>query len=213
MGLGRFPYEKRGVTFTNQRSRFQCTGTNAINVGSIKYLLKYSAEGSRFHEDSFLVNERRQISALQLAAALLIPRGHGMKIEVLHLFLIILREFALESWHLEFRSNGILPNPTALDIAASLGNVHAVRHLVKKGAHRSLESRVSALAWTNSKLSQTTDFLRRKNFDSCAFVKQNWDDDTHNVRRLADDWTNMRTIDEEHVNSSWEIVTNTRKSV
>lgn len=173
---------------------------NAINVGSIKYLLKYSVEGSRFHEDSFLVNEGRQTSALQLAAALLIPRRHGMKIEALNLFLIILKKFALESWRLAFRSNGIFLNSTALDIAASLGNVHAVKHLVKNGAYRSLESRVSAL--TNSKLSQTTDFLRRKNLDRCAFVIQNWDDDTHNVRRLTDDWTNMRTIDEEHVNSS-----------
>lgn len=33
-----------------------------------------------------------------------------------------------------------------------------------------------------------------------------WDNDAKQTRQLADDWTNMRTIDESHVKSSWEIV-------
>ena len=192
----------------NRKDGFNILGLciNAVNLGSVKYLLKYSAEEKGFHQDSFLVNKERQISAVHLAAALSLPRAHGMKIEVLGVFLIILKNFALEPWQLNFRSNGILPNATALDIAASFGNMYAVKNLVMRGAHRPLENRTSALAWANSKLSTTTDFLQRKNLERCAFIIQNWDDDRENVRKLADDWTNMRTIDEEHVNSSWEIV-------
>ena len=182
----------------------------AINVGSIKYLLKYSAEKASFHQESFLVNKKRNISAVQLAASLPLPRAHGMKLEVLGAFLIILKNFALEPWQLTLRSDGILPNATALDIAASLGSTHAVKNLVMRGAHRPLENKTSALAWANSKLStmtKTTDFLQRKNLERCAFIIERWDDDDgEKVRKLADDWTNMRTIDEERVNSSWEIV-------
>ena len=179
---------------------------NAVNLGSIKYLLKYSAEKDKFLEDSFLVNKAKQISALQLAAALPVPRAHGMKIEVLGTFLIILKNFTFQPWHLNFRSNGILPHATALDIAASLGNLHAVKNLVKRGAHKSPENRTSALTWANSKLSDATEFVQRKNLERCAFIIEHWDQNTRNVRTTADDWTNIRTIDEEHVNSSWEIV-------
>ena len=178
----------------------------AINVGSIKYLLKYSAEKSSFHQESFLVNKKKNISAVQLAASLPLPRAHGMKLEVLGAFLIILKNFALEPWQLTLRSNGILPNATALDIAASLGSTHAVKNLVMRGAHHPLENRTSALAWANSKLSNTTDFLQKKNLERCAYIIEKWDEEGEKVRKLADDWTNMRTIDEERVNSSWEIV-------
>lgn len=179
---------------------------NAVNLGSIKYLLKYSAEEGSLHQESFLVNKERQISAVQLAAALPLPRAHGMKIEVLGVFLIILKNFALEPWQLNFRSDGILPNATALDVAASLGNTHAVKNLVIRGAHKAPEDRTSALAWAKSKLFTATDPLQRKNLKRCAFIIEHWDDSSKHARELADDWTNMRTIDEEHLNSSWEIV-------
>ncbi|KAL6716893.1 hypothetical protein ACLMJK_004805 [Lecanora helva] len=188
----------------------------AVNLGSVKYLLKYIAQEDSFRQGSFLVNERKQISAIQLAATILLPRAHGMKIEVLGMFLIILKNFALEPWQLTFRSNGVLRNATALDIAASLGSTHAVKNLVIRGAHRAPHDRISALAWANSKLSTTTDFLQRKNLERCAFIIEHWDDEAKHVRKLADDWTNMRTIDEEHVNSSWEIVVfdyKTRKGI
>ena len=70
-----------------------------------------------------------------------------------------------------------------------------MKHLLIKGAHRFPQNRASALAWANSKLSAATDPLQRKR-----------EDESKNARQLADDWMNMRTIDEEYVNSSWEIV-------
>lgn len=127
-----------------------------------------------------------------------------MRLEVVGVFLTILTNFATEPWQLNFRSNGLLPDASALDIAASKGNVHAVKGLVKKGAHLAGGGRASG--WAQAKLSTTTDYMQRKNLERCTFIIENWDDKHKNTRRLAEDWTNMRTIDESHVASSWEIL-------
>ncbi len=134
------------------------------------------------------------------------PRAHGMKLEVLGVFLTILANYAREPWQLNFRSDGIMPNATALDIAVSLGSVHAVKNLVKKGAHSAAGDRASALKIAREHLDVTSDYLQKKNLERCIFIIENWDDEKKQTRKLADDWTNMRTIDESHVKSSWEIV-------
>ncbi|KAL9102017.1 MAG: hypothetical protein Q9163_002793 [Psora crenata] len=177
---------------------------NAINLGSIKYLLKYSAQKESFQRESFLVNRRKQISALQLAAALTLPRSHGMKIEVVGIFLTILGNLAPEPTQLNFRSSGLLPDATALDIAASKGNVHAVKNLVKRGASLPDAKRISG--WAQARLSTTDDYMEKKNLQRCIYIIENWGRDKKGTQKLADDWTNLRTIDESHVNSSWEIV-------
>lgn len=177
---------------------------NAINLGSIKYLMKYCAQKTKFHKDAFLVNKEKQISALQLASALTLPRAHGMKIEVLGTFLTILANFAQEPAQINFRSSGLLPDATALDIAASKGNVHAVKNLVKKGARLPDSKRMSR--WSQAVLTSTDDYMTRMNLERCIFIIENWDDESKNTKKLADDWTNVRTIDESHVKSSWEIV-------
>lgn len=175
-----------------------------LNLGAIKYLMKYCEQKSRFHQDSFLINKEKQISALQLASALELPRAHGMRLEVVGVFLTILTNFAIEPWQFNFRSDGLLPGASALDIAASKGNVHAVKNLVKRGAHLAGGSRASG--WAQAKLSTATEYMQRKSLERCTFIIENWDDKHKHTRRLADDWTNMRTIDESHVASSWEIV-------
>ena len=177
-----------------------------VNLGTIKYLLKYCKEGQNIRQDSFLVNRDKKISALQLAAALPQLRAHSMKLEAIGIFLIILKNVISDPPQLNFRSSGVLPNATALDIAASLGNVHMVKYLVKRGAHHSLEDRASVLAVIKSKLSETTCCSRKKNLERCAFIVENWDRDTMRARELAEDWTNMRTMDESFIKSSWEPV-------
>ena len=177
---------------------------NAINLGAIKFLFKYCTKRDKFYQESFFVNKKKQISALQLTAALPLPRAHAMKIEVMGIFLTILRYLGQEPSQLNFRSNGILPNANALNIAASTGNVHAVKNLVKKGAHLTEGSRDSAVKTVRAKLSQTTDFMQRKNLERCAFIIESWDDESKGTRKLADDWTNMKTIDESRINSNWE---------
>lgn len=182
---------------------------NAVNLGSLKYLMKYCARKEVFHQDSFIVNQRKQISALQLAAAISMPRSHGMKIEVLGTFLTVLANYAREPWQLNYRSDGILPHASALDIAVSKANVHAVKNLVKKGAHKDSTDRASALRVAKQRLDVAAaddDWLYRKNLERCVFIIENWDDGTKRARQMADDWTNMRTIDESHVKSSWDIV-------
>lgn len=186
----------------------------AINLGSIKYLLKYCAERQKFHHDSFLVNTKQQISAVQLSATLPLPRSHGMKLEVMGVFLTILANFAKTPDQLNFRSDAFLPNATALEIAASRGNLHPVKNLVKRGAHLASGPRAIDLAKTSLHRLNTTatgpmtvDPMHAKNLERCIYVIQHWDDDDGDrTKRLADDWTNMRTIDESHVKSSWEIV-------
>ena len=179
----------------------------AINLGSLKYLMKYCAKKEAFHEHSFIVHPDRNISALQLAAMLPMPRSHGMKIEVLGTFLTVMTNYAQQPWQLTFRSDGIIPNANALDIAVSKGNVHAVKNLVKKGAHKAASDRDSALRLAKTKLDATSDdAMMTRNLERCIFIIENWDDDAKQTRKQADDWTNMRTIDESHVKSSWDIV-------
>ena len=198
--------ERGANALATNREGFNVLGLciNTVNLGAIKYLMKYCAQKTKFHQDSFLVNSSKQISALQLAAAIPMPRAHGMKIEVIGTFLTILANFAFGPEQLDFRSNGLLPGATALDIAASKGNVHAVKNLCKKGAHTS--SGASACTLAASVKRKTTDWPQGKNLERCIFIIENWDDEEKQTRRLADDWTNMKTIDESNVNSSWEIV-------
>ena len=181
----------------------------AINVGSIKYLLKYCAKRVAFHDRSFLVNEKARISALQLAGSLQMPRAHGMKLEVLGVFLNIFSSFGLQHWQLHYRSDGLFPalvsDATALDIAAMRGNVYAVKNLVKKGAHHDGDG-LRAVQHARAALERSTAIegsMERKNLERCIFIIENWDGDAQVVRKLADDWTNMRTIDESHVDLSW----------
>lgn len=68
---------------------------NTLNLGAIKYLVKYCEQKKIFQEDSFLINKERKISALQLASALTLPRAHGMKLEVVGVFLTILNIFGV----------------------------------------------------------------------------------------------------------------------
>ena len=198
---------KKGANaLATNRSGFNVLGLCIIslNLGAIKYLMKYCEQKQKFHQDSFLINQEKKISALQLASTLIPPRAHGMKLEVVGVFLTVLTNFAIEPWQLNFRSDGLLPDASALDIAASKGNVHAVKNLVKKGAHLAGGSRASG--WSQSQLSSTTDFSQRKRLERCTFIIENWDNKHKNTRKLADDWTNMRTIDESHVASSWDIL-------
>lgn len=167
---------RKGVNpLTTNKAGFNVLGLCiiAVNVGSIKYLMKYCAEKDQFHHNSFLVNEKNQISTLQLASSLPLPRAHGMKIEVLGTFLTILANFAHEPWQLNFRSNGIIPDATALDIAVTKGVVHAVKNLVKKGAHSVGRDRATALGLARKNLEMTNDYLRRKNLERCVFIIEN----------------------------------------
>jgi hypothetical protein len=174
-----------------------------INCGSIKYLLKYCEARSAFHENSFLINPKRKISALQEAALIPFPREHGMKVEVMGVFLLMLANFGKKD-QIDFRSDGILENATALEIAASKGNVIPVKNLTKLGAYAASGKRAVELA--KASLAGTTEYLQRKSLERCIFIMENWDIDKEGTRKLADDWTNMRTIDESHVRSSWELI-------
>ncbi|KAL8691931.1 MAG: hypothetical protein Q9218_002939 [Villophora microphyllina] len=176
----------------------------ALNLGAIKYLLKYCSAKTRFVQDSFLVNAEKKISALQLAVTLPVPRAHGMKMEVMGTFLTILANYAKEEWQINFRSDAFLPKATALEIAAARGHVHPVKNLVKNGAH--LEAGKRAVEFAKANLAKATERMERINLERCIFIIENWDDEDKQTRKLADDWTNMRTIDDSNVNSSWEIV-------
>ncbi|KAL8835009.1 MAG: hypothetical protein Q9176_007152 [Flavoplaca citrina] len=175
-----------------------------INLGAVKYLLKYCKARKRFLEESFLVNAEKKISALQLAVTLRPPRAHGMKMEVMGTFLTILANYAKEEWQMNYRSDAFLPCATALEIAAARGHVHPVKNLVKNGAH--LEAGRRAIEYARAGLAVATERMEKKNLERCIFIIENWDDEEKQTRKLADDWTNMRTIDDSHVNSSWEIV-------
>ena len=196
--------------FTN-KDGFNVLGLciKAVNIGSLKYLMKYCAKKEAFHQESFIVNQQKGISALQLAAELSMPRFHGWKNEVVGTFLLVLANYAREQWQLTYRSDGILPNASALDIAVFKGNLHAVKNLVKKGAHRDIADKTIASNIAKQKLLNVAaeDWLYRKNLERCIFIIENWDgDEKMRVRKMADDWTNMRTIDESNVASSWELV-------
>ena len=166
---------KGAKPLTTNKSGFNVLGLCiiAVNLGSVKYLMKYCAAKDQFHHNSFLVNIRKQISTLQLASSLPLPRAHGMKLEVLGTFLTILANFAHEPWQLNYRSDGLMPNATALDIAVTKGNVHAVKNLVKKGAHSVPKDRATALGLAKKNLEMTTEYLRRKNLERCVFIIEN----------------------------------------
>ncbi|KAL8703472.1 MAG: hypothetical protein Q9201_003346 [Fulgogasparrea decipioides] len=175
-----------------------------VNLGAIKYLLKYCAAKDRFLQESFLVNAEKKISALQLAVTIPMPRAHGMKMEVMGTFLTILANYAKEEWQINFRSDAFLPKATALEIAAARGYVHPVKNLVKNGAH--LEAGKRAVEFAKASLAKATERMEKINLERCIFIIENWDDEEKQTRKIADDWTNMRTIDDSNVNSSWEIV-------
>ena len=189
-----------------------------VNVGSIKYLFKYSGAKDIFSQQSFIVNKSKNISALQLAATLELPRAHGMKTEVMGAFLITLANYGKDRDQIDFKSEGLTPGKasSALEIAASRGIVHAVKNLVKKGAHilagnvaiaaakRSI-SRLEQIPGSDQATDDVT-ALKKKSLERCVVILERWDTDPERTRALADDWTNMRTIDESHVKSSWEIV-------
>ena len=177
-----------------------------LNLGAVKYLLKYCAAKAKFQQESFIVNPKKQISTMQLASTLTLPRAHGMKIEVIGLFLVVQGYYTSEAWQLDFRSDGILPRASALDIASDLGNVLAVKNLVKKGAHKASGECALKLIREKLKDAEGMEYMEKKNLERCAYIIEHWDGDQEGTRKLADDWTNMRTIDESHVNLSWEIV-------
>ncbi|KAL8727441.1 MAG: hypothetical protein Q9166_006029 [cf. Caloplaca sp. 2 TL-2023] len=155
------------------------------NLGAVKYLLKYCKAKMRFLKESFLVNAEKKISALQLAVTLSPPRAHGMKLEVMGTFLMILANYAKEEWQLNYRSDAFLPKATALEIAAARGRVHLVKNLVKNGAH--LESGKRAVEYAQTSLVVATERMEKKNLERCIFIIENWDDEEKQTRKLADD--------------------------
>ena len=174
-----------------------------VNLGAAKWALKYSGAGDMFREKGFIVHPEKNISAIQEAAKLRLPRAHGMKTEVSGLFLFILANF-MSRQRIDSRSDGILKDASALDVAAVNGNVHAVKALAKKDAH--LVSGESSLVLARKQLELSDDFLMRKNLERCIFIIENWERDPKGTERTADGWTKLRTIDESNIKSSWEVV-------
>ena len=87
-----------------------------------------------------------------------------------------------------------------------------MKNLVKKGAHLGNDgSRNSALRVVKAGLEKAEGYMERKNLERCRFIVEHWDDEGGETKRLANDWTNMRTIDESHVNSSWEVAGTLRR--
>lgn len=174
-----------------------------VNLGALKFLLKYTGDAN-FKKQFFMVNQSKQITSLQLASSLTLPRAHGMKVEVMGTFLTILSNFAQDSTQVDFRSDGLMPNATALDIAASKGIVHAVRHLVKKGAK--LPPPTTMLELSRTLTDDTLGYVDRKNLERCLYIMKNYKVDPEKTMQLAADWTNLKTIDESKISSSWENV-------
>lgn len=177
----------------------------AINLESTTYLVKHCARKTSFRQGSFLVNQSKRISALQLAAA--IPPSHEncMEREVNGIFLTILTSFGHNTEQLHFRSDGLLPNATALDIAASRENIFAVQSLCERGARLVSDQSVYTRA---AKIEQelSDDLVLRKDVENRTFIIEKWDKRTEHARRLAEDWTNTRAIDGKDDGSSWELV-------
>ena len=174
-----------------------------LNLGAAKWAFKYSGAGDVFREKGFIVHPEKNISAIQEAAQLQLPRAHGMKTEVSGLFLFILANF-MSRERIDFRSDGIMKGASALDIAAVNGNVHAVKALAKKDAHLSSGETASNLA--SERLNSSQDFLTRKHLERCIFIIENWAKDPRVVEKRADGWTKLRTLDESNIRSSWEII-------
>ena len=174
-----------------------------LNLGAAKWAFKYSGAGDVFREKGFIVHPEKNISAIQEAAQLQLPRAHGMKTEVSGLFLFILANF-MSREKIDFRSDGIMKDASALDIAAVNGNVHAVKALAKKDAH--LDSGGTALTLAREKLNSSHDFLTRKHLERCIFIIEKWAKDPRGTEKTADGWTKLRTLDESNIRSSWEII-------
>ena len=174
-----------------------------LNLGAAKWAFKYSGAGDMFREKGFIVHPEKNISAIQEAAQLQLPRAHGMKTEVSGLFLFILTNF-MSREKIDFRSDGVMKDASALDIAAANGNVHSVKALAKKDAH--LDSGKSALKLARQKLKSSQEFLTRKHLERCIFIIENWDKDPGGTEKIADAWTKLRTLDESNIRSSWEII-------
>ena len=177
-----------------------------LNLGAAKWAFRYSNAGDVFRQKAFIVNPTLNISAIQEAARLALPQAHGMKTEMSGLFIFILQNFMSDRRNIDFRSDGILPNASALDIAAAIGNVHAVKALVRRGAH--IASSQTALTLARKGLENSDDLgsLERKNLERCIFIIENWEKDPRCTEKAADAWTKLRTIDESNVKSSWEVV-------
>lgn len=176
-----------------------------LNLGAAKWAFKYSGAGDLFRESGFIVHPEKNISAIQEAARLKLPRAHGMKTEVSGLFLFILANF-MDRGKIDFRSDGILSDTSALDIAAVNGNVHAAKALCKKDAHVASGESASGLARKSLESVEESDFLAKKNLERCLYVIENWGKDPKGTEKVADGWTKLRTIDESHVRSSWEVI-------
>ena len=173
------------------------------NLGAAKWIFKYSGAADMFRHKAFIVHPEKNISAIQEAACLKLPRAHSMKTEVSGLFLFILSKF-MSRERIDFPSDGLLPNASGLDVAAANGNVHAVKALVKKGAH--LASGTTAIASAKHKLETCEDSLEETNLERCIFIIERWEGDPQATEKKADSWTKLRTIDESNVRSSWEVV-------
>ena len=172
-----------------------------VNLGALKFLMKYTGDKD-FKKQFFVVNETKQITSLQLASSLTLPRAHGMKVEVMGTFLTILQNFAQDSSQVDFRSDGLMTGATALEIAASRGIVHAVRHLVKKDATLPSKEQLSELRSALS--AESEDYIHKKNLERCIYIIESYGSDPEKTMQMAADWTNLKTIDESKVESSWE---------
>lgn len=201
--LARFFVAKGAETLNTNRKGYNILGLiiQTLNLGAAKWAFKYSGIGDMFRQKAFIVHPERNISAIQEAAQLKLPRAHGMKTEVSGLFLFILANF-MDREKIDYRSNGILKAASALDIAAVNGNVHAVKALVKKNAHHA--SGKSAMNLARSVLARNQKFLLQKNLERCIFIINEWDKDPQKTEKIADGWTKLKTIDESNVRSEWE---------
>ena len=174
-----------------------------LNLGAAKWAFKYSGAGDMFREKGFIVHPEKNISAIQEAARLRLPRAHGMKTEVSGLLLLIIANFPSRE-RIDFRSDGIMKGTSALDIAAANGNVQSVKALVKKDAH--LRSGKTALDLARERLKSSQGFLMRKRLERCVFIIENWKKDRKGTEKMADGGTKLQTLDESNIRSSWEIV-------
>lgn len=201
--LAKFLVAKGADPLTTNREGYNILGLiiQTLNLGAAKWALKYSRIGNMFRQKAFIVHPGRNISAIQEAAQLKLPRAHGMKTEVTGLFLLILTNFMTRE-KIDYRSDGILKAASALDIAAVNGNVHAVKALVKKNAQHA--SRKSATNLAQLALARSQNFLLRKNLERCIFIINQWDKDPQKTEEIADGWTKLKTLDESNVRSSWE---------
>ena len=109
-----------------------------------------------------------------------------MKIEVNDLFLFILANF-MNRGKIDFRSNDILLNAFALNIATVNENIHVVKTLCKKDAHVAFEQSALNLARNVLKNFEESDFLTKKNLKRCVYVIENWRRDAKKTKRVTNE--------------------------